>query len=341
MNKNQLVPVFWLRNLVDHLGPETLQIQSMLQDLELSQSDLSSPETKVPHHKEIAFIESITQRSEHPFVAAKEGLNLDLQRTTLLSYLLFNSHSLEEAVQNLVRYLPLMRPSSKVSMSDMSDTVLLHLDNTSQEIAMNAPYMQFCVGVLINTLRQAVQCEIAPVSVSFASQGSDLNGELSGLFNCPVSFSKEMTTVVLNKADLARPVVHRDENLYREMLSYGTILLRQTPSARVSLEEQVSDYIAKHMSRTPPSIDDTATAFGLSARTLARRLARKGTSFAKLRDARRLAVAQDLLVSTETSLAEITYLLGYSDQSAFGVAFKRATGQTPHQYRKARLRAPA
>ncbi|GIT86615.1 AraC family transcriptional regulator [Roseobacter sp. OBYS 0001] len=95
----------------------------------------------------------------------------------------------------------------------------------------------------------------------------------------------------------------------------------------------VINYVADHLTRTPPGIEETADALGLSRRTLARRLARNGTSYSMLRDNLRISAARQMLAETDRPLAEVTYLLGYSDQSAFGAAFKRATGQTPNQYR--------
>ncbi|MCP4755298.1 MAG: helix-turn-helix domain-containing protein [Proteobacteria bacterium] len=50
---------------------------------------------------------------------------------------------------------------------------------------------------------------------------------------------------------------------------------------------------------------------------------------------RRLAVSY--LQDGELSIAEIAYLLGFSEPSAFHRSFKRWTGRTPTEYRTDRL----
>lgn len=336
MPPNQLVPVFWLRHLVEHLGPDTPYVDAALQDLGLDRLDLANSELKIEQQKEVAFLDTISELNNQPFLGAQAGLHVDVRQTSLLSYLLFNSQNLDHSLQNLVRYLPLMRPSSKVTMTVEGETVLIRLDNRNRDIAMNAQYIEFCVAMLINAMRQASESAICPLAITFAHVRSDDTDTLSALFACPIAFNGTITTVALRSFDLGRPVVHRDPNLYREMLRYGRLLLRDTAPASLTLEELVTNYIADHLTRNLPSIEETADAVGLSARTLARRLARSGTSFSGLRDTLRMSAAKEMLADTDTPLAEITYLLGYSEQSAFGVAFKRVTGQTPNQYRISR-----
>ncbi|MFK7761672.1 MAG: AraC family transcriptional regulator ligand-binding domain-containing protein [Roseobacter sp.] len=334
MSRSELVPVFWLSHLVKHFGETAPQVTAALDEIGLNLDRLADAELKLEQHHEAQFLHSMAQRMPNGVVGAEAGLCLDIRQTTLLSYVAFNSQTLDHALQNLVRFLPLMRPSSHVTMTPTADVTLVQFDNHNKAISVNTQYMEFSVAMLINALRRASERDIAPISVSFRHDRAQDKEKIRRLFACPVTFSETDTIIALRPSDLSRPIVHRDPNLYREVFQYGRLLLDSTRPDPASLEDQVRDYIAQHMTRTPPSMEGTAEALGLSPRTLARRLARVNTTYRALRDTLRLSAAQEMLSDTDTSLAEMTYLLGYSDQSAFGVAFKRATGQTPNQYRR-------
>ena len=71
----------------------------------------------------------------------------------------------------------------------------------------------------------------------------------------------------------------------------------------------------------------------LSGRTLQRRLSDRGYSFQTLVDDSRRELAKRLLKETDYPLAEIAFLTGFSEQSAFTRAFKRWAGQTPRSFR--------
>jgi AraC-like DNA-binding protein len=78
---------------------------------------------------------------------------------------------------------------------------------------------------------------------------------------------------------------------------------------------------------------------GLSARTLRRRLEAEGTSFQRLLDETRFALAEAYLARGPVSTPELAFMLGFSEASAFHRAFRRWTGTTPGAY--VRERAPA
>ena len=73
----------------------------------------------------------------------------------------------------------------------------------------------------------------------------------------------------------------------------------------------------------------------VSPRSLQRRLSEAGTSFARTVDAVREERAKTFLRSGDVSLAEASWLLGFSEQSAFTRAFKRWTGVSPTEWRRA------
>ena len=81
------------------------------------------------------------------------------------------------------------------------------------------------------------------------------------------------------------------------------------------------------------TIDAVARRLSTTARTLQRRLARSGTSFEELRDDARRQAAELYLSTTTLTIAEVTYLLGYSEPTAFHRAFRRWHGTTPQAFR--------
>ena len=80
-------------------------------------------------------------------------------------------------------------------------------------------------------------------------------------------------------------------------------------------------------------LSDVAKHFGMSGRTLQRRLSDLGYSYQTIVDESRRQLAEHLLLDTEYALIEIAYMTGFSEQSAFTRAFKRWLGQTPLHFR--------
>ena len=93
-------------------------------------------------------------------------------------------------------------------------------------------------------------------------------------------------------------------------------------------------YLTAHLASNEVSINDVATAFGTSPRTVQNRLTEFGYGFRALLEQIRQEQAEHYLSTTDLSLNEIADLLGYSEQSPFQNAFKRWTGESPGSFRK-------
>ena len=100
-----------------------------------------------------------------------------------------------------------------------------------------------------------------------------------------------------------------------------------------SLERRVRMQVSQSLSPGVPTVSNIAGYFGMSGRTLQRRLSDRGYSFQTLVDESRRELAERLLKETEYPLAEVAFLTGFSEQSAFNRAFKRWAGQTPRSFR--------
>ncbi len=65
-----------------------------------------------------------------------------------------------------------------------------------------------------------------------------------------------------------------------------------------------------------------------------RKLAEEGLAFEDLVDEMRRDLALRYLADPKIAVAEVAYLLGYSEPSPFNRAFKRWTGVTPSEARR-------
>ena len=70
-----------------------------------------------------------------------------------------------------------------------------------------------------------------------------------------------------------------------------------------------------------------------STSTLQRQLRAENTSFREILDKTREFLAIEYMRDGKYSLAEVAFLVGYSDQSNFSRAFRRWTGSSPNDRR--------
>jgi AraC-like DNA-binding protein len=83
------------------------------------------------------------------------------------------------------------------------------------------------------------------------------------------------------------------------------------------------------------SLSRIARDLGLGARTLQRQLEALGTSFHALVDELRRSHALQSIAETQQSVTQLAARLGYADAASFRRAFRRWTGVSPVDYRRA------
>jgi AraC-like DNA-binding protein len=99
------------------------------------------------------------------------------------------------------------------------------------------------------------------------------------------------------------------------------------------LKVQVENAIAALLPHGPVRHDVVAAELAMSPRTLTRRLAAEGSSFAGILKEVRVALAKRYIADRTLPISQIAWLLGYSEVSAFTRAFHHWTGQVPSEAR--------
>lgn len=153
-------------------------------------------------------------------------------------------------------------------------------------------------------------------------------------FGCPVHFNKSRDMIVFAASLFDEPFVTHNPELV-EVLIPGLETQLQGRAA-ATLVEQAKAAVARHMRGRRPTLASVAKELRISARTLQRRLQESRTSFQEVLDAARRDASCRLLKTTELSMTEIAFVLGFDELNSFVRAFQRWEGMTPTRWREER-----
>jgi AraC-like DNA-binding protein len=97
----------------------------------------------------------------------------------------------------------------------------------------------------------------------------------------------------------------------------------------------VRSLLAKTLASGESEAATLARRLAVSVRTLNRRLATEGQTLKTLRDDVRRELALAWLRDPGREIADVAFLLGFSESSAFHRWFRRVVGVTPGEFRRA------
>lgn len=198
--------------------------------------------------------------------------------------------------------------------------------------------IDFGFGWILGTARRTTRRAIVPRAVALTRAPPRDPSPYLERFGVMPTFGHALDVLELSAGDLDCEQHTRDEVVARLTESHARALLDRLPDTD-GWASRVGSVIAEHFASAcgePVSLEDVAAKLSLPERTLQRRLADEATTFAAVLEDVKKSLARHHL-RTPAALAEIAYLLGFSDQAAFHRAFVRWTGVTPGAFRKRAL----
>lgn len=149
----------------------------------------------------------------------------------------------------------------------------------------------------------------------------------------PIDLGETAAELVLDASILAAPVASADAELAHYLRG---VLERAAPcdDDEAPLLKDVRATIRDALPHGAVTAGEVAKGLGVGQRTLQRRLADLGVTFAEVLDSTRHDLAERYLARPELSLSEVAYLLGYSEQASFHRAFRRWHHATPAEHRR-------
>ncbi len=180
--------------------------------------------------------------------------------------------------------------------------------------------------------------ELPVDSVKFAFARPAFAADYSVVFPCPVGFDARRSAIRFETRRFEPPPPRSKSDLLA--------FVRRAPRDWIFTSYRAhttSLRVREYLFRAGWShcgLADTATEFGITPRTLIRRLAAEGASFQSIKDDLRRDIALRALREAGRSTEQIAAELGFSSAANFHRAFRRWTGATPSAFRQPVPQAP-
>lgn len=269
--------------------------------------------------------------AEHLFPTHLNALLFALQAST----------TLRESVQRLQRYARVVTTIAEIRVDEGADLVRVVLDADCSS-SPERPYqpVDAFMAIVVKTFRDLLGERAGDALLEIQLQRPQPNNlaRFVAFFDRPLRFGCAENALLIRREamDVQLPGANSAIALMNDQL-LNEYLSRMN-------KEQVGLWVRREiiaqLGSDEVSQERVADKLNMSSRNLHRKLAEEGVSFKALLDQIRRDLALRYLSVSAMSLNEVTYSLGFIDQSSFSRAFKRWTGKTPGQYRREMKKQP-
>lgn len=172
--------------------------------------------------------------------------------------------------------------------------------------------------------------KIVPTAVYLPYQ-REYGAEYDRVFRCRVTNRHNTYSIIFEQRYWDVPILTADYEL-QELLLQKISQLPQNRKSTDTYRVRIYNYLLANSYLGLASIDDIASNFNMTVRSMQRRLKDENITFQKIADDVRCSLAKHYITSGSYPLKDISHILGYNEISAFTRAFKRWTGKSPTAY---------
>lgn len=316
-----------LRAALDAFASLGLDVDRIRRDAGVDPARLADPDGRIPLSASAAIWPAARAQWGRDGLGLWAGNALSFGKLEALDYALATSSTVGEALTRMTRY-------SHVVTAGATGFALVVARGEPVRFELRGYAMPDLrdYALAVSVLRMAI-LGVAPASATVAGPPAASRREYESRLGCLVELDAEATAIRLPDGALDQAVPQRYPGLRAAVEREMTRLLELARASGDPLTE-VRREVTTLLGPAPPSVDAVAARLGLSRRQLQRRLALHGTTFTRVIEESRRALAELYVDEGRLGVAEIAYLLGYSEPSAFSRAFKRWTGNAPEHHRK-------
>ena len=293
---------------------------------------LDNPDARLPAAQVGALWREAYELSGDPLLSLHAAEACPVGAYKVIDFMGHNARTVGEAFRYAARYFKLVNTAVSLPIDESGEPVVFGIVDESSPEGVSRAYAEYTFATFLLHIRGTTGVPFAPRRVQFAHVAPADAAEHQRIFGCPVEFEAKRTCMELPRAAWDAKTASPHLGMLEVLAEHADLLLERIPKGP-DLVERTRRAIHERLRGGEPSLEGVAHDLAMSPRTLQRRLRELGVSFHDVADEVRRGAAGLYLEQPDIAIAEVAYLLGFSDQSTFHRAFKRWTGVTPKQWR--------
>jgi len=310
-----------------------LDVMTIYQKCGVTTAHVSDTKSRFKHKVTDVFWNVVEEVSQDKNIGLRVAEHLPLFRGQVLEYLFLSSHTFGDGLNRALNYQRLLTDISSAYLEINGKDAALILD-TKVGDKLNHQFVE-CISVgIIRFFQSVTDDHFKVIKMEFMFDEPEDISEYQRIYQCDLAFSQPQNAIHFSADVLDYQSIHAEP----ELLKLHEQVAEQHV-ARLEQEDMVLEVrriIGELLDSQDVSLELVAQKLNMTPRHLRSMLNLANTNFNQILADYRSLLAKRLLVRTNEAIDEIVYLTGFSEPSTFYRAFKRWTGVTPVEYRKAK-----
>jgi AraC-like DNA-binding protein len=317
---------------------EGINVKTLLHQASLTVRAIESKDTQIGVGNQIKFVDLVANAIHDSILGFHLAYAYDPRAIGLLYYVAASAESLLDCLERTARYSAVVNDGI-VLIVEKGPPLRVRFQYSGIARHTDAHQIEFWMASLIRICRTLTGRDLKPIQIRIMHAGMQDGREIEKLIDGEVEIGADVDEIVFPPDTGSYPIVTADPYLNRLCVHCCEEALRRLQTKTSPIKVRVENAIATLLPHRQTRIDAVAAKLGMSSKTLARRLASEGHSFAEILSGLRSALAHRYLADRRLQISEIAWLLGYSEIGAFTRAFQRWTGTNPRAARAKQQRS--
>lgn len=281
--------------------------------------------------------EQITQDS---IIGLHVGEQIHPSDYGLLGQIMMNCNNLAEAIENILSVEFIINNIFVSELFIESDCAINRIHSQQYEAESIRHIIEQDISALINIGLFVMNKEYGehnrPIEIHFRHKPAADITHYEQALKTKVLFEQEHNQAIFPLAILESPIYNPNPRIV-ELLKIELHQLLHEVENKDTLTLRLWRYFQIQNVNFTADIETIAQQFNITPRTFQRRLQQEGTSFQDELKFFRTQQAKLLLENKQLTICEVSYKMGFNDNSAFHKAFKRWTGLTPKEFQNTQI----
>lgn len=328
------IPSNYSRIIGRELELQMRDLPKLLKFSQLSPEQFLQEDILLTTRQQIQILNNALQLSPHVDFGLRLGRHLTPATHGAMGFLVNSSPNLLMALQAFQAFVPTRMSFARLNFKSQQDWVECEISfETVLSEEVYRSLLECCLMVFVACAEFIIGRPLHDAQMSFSFSKPLYHDVYKVYFAGNYQFSAPYSSIKIPLETCYIPNASANHDNYVLAMRQCEVMLSQLKSHKCSTTYQLQKMMLSQPLGTL-SEEDAAAALFISKRTLARHLAKEGSSYMDIREKLLSEQASHYLCNSAMSVEAIASLLNYHDSANFRRAFKRWFKVSPKEYRQ-------